>query len=662
MGHPVIPREPLKKTAGHKWAHITCAIWTPEIKFGRAESLEPIEGIPLIPPSRAAETCKVCKTNHGRCVPCHSCKASMHVECAHQAGYVLGFDITPVKGSRRAGTVTINGETGIMVAAIWCKEHAPTKTIVHPMYEVVDESGTTALQLYAKQFKQADLTQTGAMRKAAQVHIIPAADAIAAAPPVVVGNRRSSTIAATNAQKAAAAKAQELANETQHAKLSQQGPCAKCGIDVTPRWYPLHKSLPANMGQPNGAAEQTMTAAALNERAGVTKQPVQCHKCYRRSLKAKSEPSASPPSLAAVPAAPPAPPRPLPEPVLVQAAPPPPVALPPGAAPSAPIYLDGPVAYPDGLHRPPPSRPAPMDYGRDRLDRPPAPLPAANGYYTHRSPPRQQNVMHPGVPPPMNGPPPPRFGGPVMAHSPHMNSPHMGRPSPSAAPPPALLNSASPSRGGPQPIPPPPFRSPPRYHAPIPPPMHHQQAHYPPPHHPHPQQHSPYYSVTRPPPQHLTNGGPPPRAPEHPFQRPPMNEPEHRPSYPNIMRDDEHDRRGPPPPMPSPYDARDQWGRMDNRREERDRREPEWEPQWLRDQKEREERDRRDAAARGAEGPLPHGGHTHGPPGPPGPPGPQAVSTPVMNSSANPVQRASGTDHRVNGGASASPSLRNLLS
>jgi hypothetical protein len=76
LGRPVNPREPLKRTANNNWVHVTCAVWTPEVKFGNAEALEPSEGIPSIPAARYEETCKACKKrDDGACVFCHSCRA-----------------------------------------------------------------------------------------------------------------------------------------------------------------------------------------------------------------------------------------------------------------------------------------------------------------------------------------------------------------------------------------------------------------------------------------------------------------------------------------------------------------------------------------------------------------------------------------------------------
>lgn len=75
MNKPTIPREPLKRTAGNNWVHVTCAVFTPEVKFGNAKMLAPAEGIPSIPDARRDEICKVCKKQGGTCVSCHSCRA-----------------------------------------------------------------------------------------------------------------------------------------------------------------------------------------------------------------------------------------------------------------------------------------------------------------------------------------------------------------------------------------------------------------------------------------------------------------------------------------------------------------------------------------------------------------------------------------------------------
>ena len=172
VGKPIGPREPLKRTAGNNWVHVMCAIWTPEIKFGSAKELEPAEGFALIPADRFKQVCKICKKIRGACVPCqHSgCDAQFHVGCAFQAQYVFGFEITPVKPSRRdsAMTIKLGEETGSATAAIWCPDHStgPTR---HQMSEPTELEGLNALQVFTQKFKQADLSLTGTVRKAAHM-------------------------------------------------------------------------------------------------------------------------------------------------------------------------------------------------------------------------------------------------------------------------------------------------------------------------------------------------------------------------------------------------------------------------------------------------------------------------------------------------------------
>lgn len=260
----------------------------------------------------------------------------VHVECAHQHGYILGFDIAPVKGSRRDqfNIVSINGEAGTMAAAIWCKEHAPTKTIVHRMHDIVDETGLNALQLYVQNFKQADLTLTGTVRKATLVNQstkIANPAALVAAP-----NRRTSTTTISNGARGSVSniKVEEitgaggldlLASPTTVSENLRL--CITCGVDISPRWWPYPavpqrpSTRPAAAGlllndsvynstDSEGAIQQNgqqltngqslqkhiqegpkhqvaLAVAALEEKAQVTDvgtEEQQCHKCHHRGL------------------------------------------------------------------------------------------------------------------------------------------------------------------------------------------------------------------------------------------------------------------------------------------------------------------------------------------------------------------------------------------
>ncbi|KAF2187854.1 hypothetical protein K469DRAFT_108805 [Zopfia rhizophila CBS 207.26] len=255
-GRPIFPREPLKKTADNNWVHVYCAVWLPETKFSNAHRLDMVEGIGA-PTLRYEPVCKICKTSKGACMSCHQCHANFHVGCAHSAGYTFGFDITPVKATRRDAipTVTINGETGTMTAVIWCKEHAP-KTIVHPIDEEVEGTETTALQLFAREFKQADLTLTGTARKANLVD--QSTRTVPQAPAAAQNSRRTSTVAnqtPTSARgrhsNAGFAIKEEEPNEAP-APAKPERKCVKCKIEASPRWWKVDEPAPPAQNPPRG--------------------------------------------------------------------------------------------------------------------------------------------------------------------------------------------------------------------------------------------------------------------------------------------------------------------------------------------------------------------------------------------------------------------------
>ncbi|PWY87014.1 PHD finger and BAH domain protein [Aspergillus heteromorphus CBS 117.55] len=260
VGKPIGPREPLKRTAGNNWVHVMCAVWTPEIKFGSSKELEPAEGFGLIPRDKWRDVCKICKTDGGACVPCHfgNCNARFHVGCAFQAQYKFGFDITPVKSSRRdtVNSVRLGDEVGSASAGIWCPHHAVTSSI-HEIGEPTEEEGINALQRYAQAYKQADLTLTGTIRKAAYVQQSVSASHQSTAPAV---SRRVSTTngvtappAATKDSQKPATMAPEEAPDEMVVDSENTAPrpiadadvtrkCARCSSSFSPRWWALDKS------------------------------------------------------------------------------------------------------------------------------------------------------------------------------------------------------------------------------------------------------------------------------------------------------------------------------------------------------------------------------------------------------------------------------------
>jgi len=270
VGKPIGPREPLKRTAGNNWVHVMCAIWNPEIKFGNAKELEPAEGFGLIPADRYREICKICKTNKGACVQCHysGCNAQFHVGCAFQNGYRFGFDITPVKSSRKdtVNTIKLGEETGYATAAIWCPHHA-VQSVVHEMSEPTEDGNLNALQLFAQTYKQADLSLTGTVRKAAYVQQSVVASSHHGS---ASGNRRVSAANGVGAShhkdsgKSSQTSPEDAPEET---VVDSEGhtvsrpavgtetnkKCFRCSSTFSPKWWPVEnvpRAPVANNGTP----------------------------------------------------------------------------------------------------------------------------------------------------------------------------------------------------------------------------------------------------------------------------------------------------------------------------------------------------------------------------------------------------------------------------
>ncbi|KAH8591328.1 hypothetical protein B0O99DRAFT_519614 [Bisporella sp. PMI_857] len=500
LNRPINPREPLKRTANNNWVHVLCAVFTPEVKFGNAKALELSEGIPSIQSAKYEEICKACKRKGGACVSCRSCHAPVHVECAHQNGYTIGFDVTPVKGSRRDHTnvVSINGETGTMTAAIWCKEHAPTKTIVHEIQAPVEGTELTAMQLFVQNFKQADLTLTGTVRKATLIYqsskvLNPTQ---VAAPP----NRRTSTTTVGRGS-VSQVKHEDTSREAQVIKpVDLEKACITCGIDISPRWWPhappaTHGEVktekpPVTNGEPhadepsltngnggqesvdNNAGNIALAVAALHQNTTqpeplLAPQPVvtefQCHKCHCR--KAQKEPTPAPVS----------PPK--------EPTPPPPV-----EAPSAIVPL------PESGVAPPPASQYQWSQAPPYVSNAPfnswsAAVPNLHGHPVNHLNGGRSPRLGNGGPQHFNGPPP--LGQPARSHSPLQNG-HIAH--------------------GPNGYPP----SPPRRRESLSSGINLQNG----------SQYGTYISARPPPPHHLMNGGPPPRAPEHPFQQGTQRQPD----------------------------------------------------------------------------------------------------------------------------------------
>ncbi|KUL86168.1 hypothetical protein ZTR_08443 [Talaromyces verruculosus] len=487
VGKPIHPREPLKRTVGNNWVHVNCAIWHPEIKFGKADELEPAEGFGLIPRERYRELCKVCKTTAGACVSCHypNCNAKFHVGCALQTGYTFGFDVTPVKGSRRDSTITMKmgGENGSVSPSIWCPNHA-VSSVVHDMSEPTDQNNLTALELYVRTYKQADLSMTGTVRKAAHVqqqqhaqsvfqsngHATRRASLINSAGSASVSERRNSTSTIQDPTEAVqpSTHAEPLRLQSEHKT------CIYCRSSCSPRWWPVQQYPPTSSMLSNGMNHLMNGAPPTHSRTisqasnlyvnGDTmrqsEQVYECHKCHIKKPAAPLQPS--PETLPAGPFATqtprgsllPAPRQPEYTPYAPHGQPgslqnvltshphgPPP---PPGPVPSGPEWYssyDKRLGTHGGLQT--------NGYGHGQPPPfPGGPLPHLNGFASGPSsgPPPASTTT------PLPGPPPPPSSAPSHAHplptSGPGPSPHM--------PPVSTHHHQAPGHYGPLPPPPPP--------------------------------------------------------------------------------------------------------------------------------------------------------------------------------------------------------------
>ncbi|XP_050309495.1 protein AF-10 isoform X2 [Anthonomus grandis grandis] len=84
----------LKRTDNQGWAHVVCALYIPEVRFGNVSTMEPIQ-LHLIPPERFNKVCYICEEKGkpasatvGACMQCNKlgCKQQFHVTCAQSLG------------------------------------------------------------------------------------------------------------------------------------------------------------------------------------------------------------------------------------------------------------------------------------------------------------------------------------------------------------------------------------------------------------------------------------------------------------------------------------------------------------------------------------------------------------------------------------------------
>lgn len=167
-----------------------------------------------------------------------------------------------------------------MSALIWCKEHIPQKTLVHRMHDIVkaddgESCNANALQLYVRNFKQADLALTGTVRKANLANVI--AKPTAATLPGSQNRRHSTTTVPNSTLTAGRGGPWGDVHAEAAALIHQTGEkiCITCGIDVSPRWYEIDESQEKILT--NGYAGTVGNEA----QKFLAQRHFQCHKCKR---------------------------------------------------------------------------------------------------------------------------------------------------------------------------------------------------------------------------------------------------------------------------------------------------------------------------------------------------------------------------------------------
>ncbi|KAF8159372.1 hypothetical protein B0H34DRAFT_654907 [Crassisporium funariophilum] len=163
-----------KPTEGQGWVHVLCAVFTPELTFTNASRLRLVEGLNTVSRHKWSTKCCLCGEIEGAVIRCHDCPKEFHASCAWKQGHKFGFEIQPVKSSRRDTTITttFKGETGCMNAIVSCVDHDHSKRDIYDICET-NEGGETALQVYCRAYKQAPVGQAhGLLRKARRLDTI----------------------------------------------------------------------------------------------------------------------------------------------------------------------------------------------------------------------------------------------------------------------------------------------------------------------------------------------------------------------------------------------------------------------------------------------------------------------------------------------------------
>ncbi|KAI7864258.1 hypothetical protein BDF14DRAFT_1835918 [Spinellus fusiger] len=212
---------PKKPTSDYKWAHISCAIFIPEVKFVRTQFLQEVEYINAIHPARANKECTLCHCAAGAKVSCNDCQRLVHVECAAKNNFQLVFELVePLKSSifllpplsphsttendtkitlktedatedatkdtkedttntsaivgathvptiplLPAGIFDTEAPSGMMIPQVWCPDHSLDQRHTIPLHARTLDNEASCIKTYSHLYKFIEADSTPALRK-----------------------------------------------------------------------------------------------------------------------------------------------------------------------------------------------------------------------------------------------------------------------------------------------------------------------------------------------------------------------------------------------------------------------------------------------------------------------------------------------------------------
>lgn len=184
--------------------------------------------------------------------------------------------------------VTVDSVDGVLSAKLWCKNHVPNKTGVLYMNTFVENADLNILQMYVQTYKQADLALTGTVRKA---NLMAAAAKLSGLPTQSLA-RRQSTIPSANA----AVKIEAGGDSNGSSVPTGSCICISCGIDVSPKWWPIAQSHEQELTNGHHGAIGSEAQKFVEQRK------FQCHKCRKTNRTPKPQVGPAPPPPPSVPA------------------------------------------------------------------------------------------------------------------------------------------------------------------------------------------------------------------------------------------------------------------------------------------------------------------------------------------------------------------------